>query len=646
MSCKTFTVNKPLAGHDEDAPPVASEKMLIVCDGLGGGGHNTYVVNGEKRTSAYLGSRLIKTVCENFFRVHYDELCESMENPRLLMAELKSELTRELNKYVTDNGLKNIVKGKSMQMLPSTLAAVVYRQLEDRTDALVISAGDSRAFVLTPEAGLQQISTDDVFEGVDAYDKSATMTNNIRQDGEFHINYGYISLPSRCVLLVCSDGCFDYMSTPMELEFWLEVAIDRCEDVLDPSKDSLGEQFGNILVNRVLKDDCTMAGAILGYTDSAEMKLRFKSRALDLHEQYRKPHAQYEQESRKRRDGVVAPLRDMEAKIAELRPTVDGRLKDALITAFLQDADGGAGTMAGIPELVSALREFEPYTEFLRELQTADEETKRKAAEARVDLEKEEARMRLVFKTMLFEEFVRSLIPSGVRRLLTVLANPEKKRLAERYSRLQEELGKAETAYRNALAAFARGFEDFRRLELAMHKEEGEFAPLSEKFRALQETYGSYIRTQQEFDRCLEELRTFYLENDTEADEAFDKEWKKRFASHRQAKEYDDLLSGTEKCLKLGEEINRCTPLTAEAKVEKFKAYLEAHLQAFFDLVKGDAELFHLLCDPELTALTDLEAQHDELKRHATEYDEKKRAVWEDYKQGYELFLRCERGDV
>ena len=85
-----FTVNKPLKGHDEDAPAYADDRMLIVCDGLGGGGQNAYLIDGEKRTSAYLGSRKISVACQEFFSAHYDEFCENMQNPGFLIAELKT----------------------------------------------------------------------------------------------------------------------------------------------------------------------------------------------------------------------------------------------------------------------------------------------------------------------------------------------------------------------------------------------------------------------------------------------------------------------------------------------------------------------------------------------------------------------------
>lgn len=441
-------VNKPLKGHDEDAPAYADDRMLIVCDGLGGGGQNAYLIDGEKRTSAYLGSRKISVACQEFFSAHYDEFCENMQNPEFLIAEMKAYISNTLNQYVTEKGLKNIVRGKSMQMLPSTLAAIIYKHYDDRTDALVVSAGDSRAFVLTPDKGLQQISRDDVFDNVDAFEKSATMTNNIRQDGEFHINYGYFTLPAKCVLLVCTDGCFDYISTPMELEYRLEYSISKCGDLLDPKSDNLGEYFGNVLVKSGLKDDCTMAGAILGYTDSESTKNRFLRRALHIQEKYRNPCAQYDKESLKRKDEVSSKLPDIESRINVLKVSVDVNLKNSFLNAFQQDLVGNAAYASnGIRELIVALGDFDLYQKFLSELRCADEEASRLSEEKNAEYLDERTRIKQIFKVMRFEDFVSNLLSFNSVNFF----NSDRSRYASEYKRLHNAVNHAGKEYTEAL---------------------------------------------------------------------------------------------------------------------------------------------------------------------------------------------------
>jgi len=638
-----FIVNKPLKGHDEDAPAYADSKMLIVCDGLGASGQNAYLIDGEKRTSAYLGSRRISIACQEFFTAHYDEFCENMQNPAFLIAELKTYISNSLNQYVSEKGLKNIVRGKSMQMLPSTLAAIIYKHYKDHTDALVISAGDSRTFVLTPENGLQQISRDDVFDNVDAFEKSATMTNNIRQDGEFHINFGYFSLPPKCILLACTDGCFDYISTPMELEYRLEYSISKCGDLLDPAKDNLGEYFGNVLVNSGLKDDCTMAGAILGYSDSEDTKNLFLRRALQIQEKYRNPCAQCDKESAKRRNEVSSKLSEVEGKIATLKSTIDTNLKGALVTAFQQDISGNAPyAPSGIRELIVALRGFELYQKFSQELTKAEEESSRQAEEKNSEYLDERTRLQQIFKAMRFDDFVNNLLSFNPVNFF----NSDRSRYANEYRRLQSTVNASGKAYTEALAEFSKAFEELRKIEPKKLKSMDDFAMVSIKYAELQRAYTEFVVNKQELHSCKDSLKSFYMESDDAVEQEFISAWKRKFSAYTTRPQYKDIRTCYDRCMELQTEIENHVPLSDEQKVNKFKSYLDSNLQAFISLIKSDPMLCKLICGAVIDELAALEKQCDELKKYGSEFDDKKYALWMEYKPVYELYNHCVGGKV
>lgn len=638
-----FTVDKPLKGHDEDAPAYADDKMLIVCDGLGGGGQNAYLVDGVKRTSAYLGSRKISAACQEFLSAHYDEFCSNMQNPATLLAELKTYISEALDYYVNEKGLRNIVRGKSMQMLPSTLAAIVYKHYGDHTDALVISAGDSRAFVLTPEKGLQQISKDDVFDNVDAFEKSATMTNNIRQDGDFHINYGYFSLPPKCILLVCTDGCFDYISTPMELEYRLEYSISKCGDLFDPNKDNLGQYFGSVLVNSGLKDDCTMAGVILGYSDSEATKNLFLRRALQVQEKYRNPCALCDKESAKRRAEVTAQLPDVETKITTLKADIDVKLKTALMTAFQQDLDGNAAFAPnGIRELIVSLRSFDLYQNFFSDLKKADEEVAVKADAKNVEYAEERNRLRQIFKAMRFDEFVNNLIGFNPINFF----NSDRSRYANEYRRLQTAVNASGRAYTDALTGFSQAFEELKMIEPKKLKTLNDFMQVSMKYQELQQAFTEFVANKQELHHCRESLKTFYMESDDLVEQEFINAWKRRFSAYTARPQYKDIRVSYERCMELQTEIESCVVLTREQKIEKFKAFLEANLPAYIGLIKNDPTLCQLICGTMLVELSALEKQHEELKKYGSEFDDKKYALWLEYKPMYELYSHSLGGIV
>lgn len=641
MTILNFTVNKPLKGHDEDAPAYADDRMLIVCDGLGGGGQNAYLIDGEKRTSAYLGSRKISIACQEYISAHYDEFCENMQNPAFLIAELKSYISNSLSQYVTEKGLKNIVRGKSMQMLPSTLVAIVYKHHDDYTDALVVSAGDSRAFVLTPDKGLQQISRDDVFDSVDAFEKSATMTNNIRQDGEFYINYGYFNLPSKCVLLVCTDGCFDYISTPMELEYRLEYSISKSGDLLDPKLNNLGEYFGNVLVKSGLKDDCTMAGVILGYSDSENIKNLFLRRALHIQEKYRTPCAQYDKESLKRKNEFSSKLPDIEGKIATLKTTVDVNLKNSLINAFQQDLISNAAP-DGIRELIVALKDFDLYKMFLSELCCADEEASNISEEKSAEYLAERTRIKQIFKVMRFDDFVNNLLSLNPVNFF----NSDRIRYASQYRRLQNAINHTGREYTEALTEFSKVYEELRTIEPKELNSIDDFAMVSTRYGDLHRAFNEFVTTKQELHRCKDSIKSFYMENDDDVEQEFISTWKRKFSAYTTRAQYKDIRASYDRCIELQAEIENCAPLTNVQKIERFKAYLDSNLQAFIAFIKNDVMLMQLICSTALNELAELEKQNEELKKYGNEFDDKKYALWMEYKPVYELYDHCVGGIV
>ena len=161
----TYKFDRPL--HNEDAPAIATDRFLIVCDGLGAGGQNKHTINGETHTSAYYGSRLLSEICKEFYDKNYSVIMKSVSDKEALnriVEELKTTIKNRLNQFVEENRLTKTIKGKSIKLLPSTLSSILYKVNDSSIDVVVISAGDTRAFSLSPQYGLQQLSKDDVDE--------------------------------------------------------------------------------------------------------------------------------------------------------------------------------------------------------------------------------------------------------------------------------------------------------------------------------------------------------------------------------------------------------------------------------------------------------------------------------------------------
>ena len=64
-----FTVHCA-AISDEDAPPKATEQLLIVCDGLGGTGQTKHKIGDQYYTSAYIGSRCVSDAIKKYCDEH------------------------------------------------------------------------------------------------------------------------------------------------------------------------------------------------------------------------------------------------------------------------------------------------------------------------------------------------------------------------------------------------------------------------------------------------------------------------------------------------------------------------------------------------------------------------------------------------
>lgn len=325
-----FKFDRPL--HNEDAPAVSNEKYLVVCDGLGAGGQNKHTINGETHTSAYYGSRLLSQICSEYYKENYDVILENLKNKEALsriVDELKATIKKQLDEFVDEHKLVKTIKGKSIKLLPSTLSSMLFKVNDDSVDVVVISAGDTRAFVLTPQNGLQQLSKDDVDDDVDAFEKATIVNNNICQDRDFTLNFRCYTLKLPCVLLVCSDGCYDYFSSPMEVEYLFDAAFNAWFSTESVKSGVFGEKLGDFIANRSkLQDDCSMAGAVIGCQDDTALRQELKIRAREIETKYIKPFDSIDKEAKKIDGKYDSELKELKQQII----SCDKQINTSLLT--------------------------------------------------------------------------------------------------------------------------------------------------------------------------------------------------------------------------------------------------------------------------------------------------------------------------
>jgi hypothetical protein len=281
-----------IAGKGEDAEPAvrihrSGAGLLAVFDGAGGSGSASArrLADGSDLSGAYVASRLAKEVVEAWATEQIargDELIR----PDDLQARLTGALQHEASyRDVPTTALK----GSLRRVLPTTMAAIRFTAAPDALWAHVLWAGDSRAYVLTPGAGLQVLTVDDTREtdALELIRNDQPMANLLCADRPFTVNHLQYRLDLPTVVLVATDGCFGYVRTPAHFEHLLLASLARSSSA-EEWADDLIETFGAIAA-----DDISFAIGAFGFGDHARLKRALQPRGDYLAQEHWAPFERY-----------------------------------------------------------------------------------------------------------------------------------------------------------------------------------------------------------------------------------------------------------------------------------------------------------------------------------------------------------------
>lgn len=271
----------------EDAPPMfgyernsdgVTRAAAAVFDGMGGAGHRiisapefSELKPGMKVSKAYLASRVARRVFEDLW----------WSNPTgFVEGELLSErFSRALDDTHArlGSGAEGRLSGSMVRHLPTTFASVQCEQVDRREWIVEASwAGDSRAFVLTPHAGLQQLTCDDVEEPdpLEQLRGDHRLLNALDALRRFKVNSNRVRVNSPALLVVATDGLFHYLPTPGSLEYHL----------LSTLRDSEIRTAAELIkiTRAAANDDVSFAVVALGFSRFSELLLAFRSREAEL----------------------------------------------------------------------------------------------------------------------------------------------------------------------------------------------------------------------------------------------------------------------------------------------------------------------------------------------------------------------------
>ncbi|MER5260671.1 protein phosphatase 2C domain-containing protein [Actinosynnema sp. NPDC002837] len=265
----------------EDAEPLFVHRVssragiLAVFDGAGGAGASSAgrPDDGPERTSAWVGSRFVRALVEQWF---VREVADGTGAGESLHEHLAAELTR------LRGTAKRKMRSSMQREFPTTMAGLRYRLGDDSVSWEALWAGDSRAFLLDVSTGLHQLSRDDTVsdDALVLLNEDPPMTNMISADRRFDLNSatGEADLP--CVLVCATDGFFGYVTTPAECEHVLLDTLERSETAGD---------WGNALIEDIAGytgDDASLVVLAVGFEDFASVKDHYRSRTRELRTQH------------------------------------------------------------------------------------------------------------------------------------------------------------------------------------------------------------------------------------------------------------------------------------------------------------------------------------------------------------------------
>ena len=276
-----FVVQKPaIEGKGEDSfycKAEADAAMISVCDGCGGLGARRYAAY-KGHTGAYLASRIVSGALHDWFRDNGKRVWYNAEK----MAESADLYIRQAFKLCESFNFETVkIFGSMVRPFPTTLAFVYAFPDKEEIKIHILWAGDSRVYLLDQD-GLAQLTTDDT-DIDDAFENltcDGVLTNVLSSDGDYIIHSRTLKINRPTILIAATDGCFGYVSSPVEFErLLLEALLGSSDPTL--FKSALCNSMGDIA-----GDDFALAVMSFFFSDFKNMKASFAERMDFLKAQY------------------------------------------------------------------------------------------------------------------------------------------------------------------------------------------------------------------------------------------------------------------------------------------------------------------------------------------------------------------------
>jgi len=295
-----------IPGHGEDSYCHSfcdSAGMMGVFDGCGGAGARTHD-HYSGHTEAYMASRLCAGAFYDLFRQSFP--CDA--DPRVLAQEVFYPAAVERLKQFQPPQDPDafVIKGSMVRTLPTT-AAVALVQSSGKQSAKISAmwAGDSRVYLLDKN-GLAQLTTDDtsVPDPMENVYEDGVLRNIFCSDRNVTLHCKTVEAAYPFAVLTATDGCFGYVSTPMEFEGLLLHTLAQAQTPAQ-WEEALAQAIG-----AVAGDDHAMCLAAFGYQVFSALQSDLAERGVYLETQFLEPVRKLPLENRESRFVLWQQYRD------------------------------------------------------------------------------------------------------------------------------------------------------------------------------------------------------------------------------------------------------------------------------------------------------------------------------------------------
>lgn len=273
----------PGKGEDSYCHSFCENAGLIgVFDGCGGAGarkHDFY----SGHTEAYMASRVCAGAFYDAFREIFpcqtsaDRLAQEVFAPRAVQRLLDVQPPKE------EGGFQ--IKGTMIRTLPTTAALALIQTGEDQQAYVsAMWAGDSRVYLLDA-SGLAQLTVDDttVTDPMETIYEDGILRNIFCSDRQVRLHCATFPVRLPFVVIAATDGCFGYVSTPMEFEGLLLGTL------MQSGSPAQWESLLDKAIGSVAGDDHTLCLAAVGYRDFAQLQQSCAARYAFLYQNYLVP---------------------------------------------------------------------------------------------------------------------------------------------------------------------------------------------------------------------------------------------------------------------------------------------------------------------------------------------------------------------